>query len=501
VLALQAWRPSTSVTPSSTGFIGDNNSTPSVPTHRDVVLGLSTGAKPSTEGRAAILEAGAHVIVCAVLQRNLSNEKATNMLSRPPISSGASPVQKDVDRNHESNESYESGADIEGAEASADDSVAHQQAGTADSLTITMVAAAVRFLSILAIGTGVEADSARDALMSVNAHKVTISAMEPLGSLRQTPIAMVACMDAVRQFAGSGEFATSLMRKDLILRQADVKICSCMRAHTKDVEVQRSGCAALRNLSFGGREEGDVRRNHLVKNRVHVAACTALRLYLAVNSDPTRQALSVALHEAALGVIRNISFGAGTSVELRRQALFRERAPELVVSALTVTNQAIEEAVRRSKPAHMVADAMAVLTVGIVALGNLFSGTGYLAENRRHFAVLSDSVHRPIIAAMDMHARNAHLQHACMVALGSLCLGSGEGADEVRSVIAEYELPFNTAAGASSRELLGLEKGAVEGSDGGNIIHLTARALRRFAKELRVEQVILCAPMNVEKAT
>ena len=144
---------------------------------------------------------------------------------------------------------------------------------------------------------------------------------------------------------------------------------------------------------------------------------------------------------------------------------------------------------------------MAVLTVGIVALGNLFSGTGYLAENRRHFAVLSDSVHRPIIAAMDMHARNAHLQHACMVALGSLCLGSGEGADEVRSVIAEYELPFNTAAGASSRELLGLEKGAVEGSDGGNIIHLTARALRRFAKELRVEQVILCAPMNVEKAT
>merc|ERR1711965_1276781 len=142
-------------------------------------------------------------------------------------------------------------------------------------------------------------------------------------------------------------------------RQADLQVCSAMRAHSSNVEVQRAGCAVLRNLSFGGREEGDTRRNRLMQSRAHVAVCTALRLFLEINSDPVRQVKQVVLHEAALGFVRNLSFGAGESVELRRQALFRERASELVMSVLTTTMKAIAEAVRRQKPAHMVADPMA----------------------------------------------------------------------------------------------------------------------------------------------
>lgn len=82
--------------------------------------------------------------------------------------------------------------------------------------------------------------------------------------MKQASRAMAGCMDALRHFAGSGENSTSLLRREVINRSGDEMICASMRAHPTDLEIQRAGCCALRNLSFGGREEGDKRRTRLV---------------------------------------------------------------------------------------------------------------------------------------------------------------------------------------------------------------------------------------------
>ena len=472
ILALQAWRPAAS-----------NKSVASkkAPTNHEIVLGFDVGSKSSETGRKAIIEARAHLAVCAALASAGIDGHGANK---------AAAAQKYLEADDETLEGGEAlGSEAPKKNVAVEKENLGPQEGNekiASAQLIQMVQAAASFLAVLALETGFDADGARDALMTANAQKIIAHSMDPMGPLQQAPVAMIGCMEAVRQFAGSGEFATSLMRKDLMERNIDMRVCSCMRAYPKDIAVQRAGCAALRNLSFGGREEGEVRRNGLVRNNAHVATCTALRLFLSAESDPTRQVLSMALQEAALGVIRNLTFGAGASSELRRQALFRERAPELVISALVVAKKAVDDGARGSQMQGKIeGDASSVLMVGVVALGNLMSGTGYLAENRRHQCIVKDSYHRPIIAIMHEYSHNAQMQHACLVALSSLCLGTGDGALSARSAIVEYELPpLGENLSIANRT----------GNTGGNLVSLTTKCLRRFAKDVQVTQVRSCHP-------
>jgi hypothetical protein len=137
-----------------------------------------------------------------------------------------------------------------------------------------------------------------------------------LHELKQAARAMCACLEALRHFAGSGEASTLLMRREVFARNGDAAVCAAMRAHPTDMEVQRQGLRCLRNLSFGGRDEGEQHRNKMIKADAHVRTATALRLYLSVEHEPEKQFLSTSLHEAAMGVVRNLAFGSGPGSEV-----------------------------------------------------------------------------------------------------------------------------------------------------------------------------------------
>mmetsp|Transcript_25621 Transcript_25621/g.30352 ORF Transcript_25621/g.30352 Transcript_25621/m.30352 type:complete len:2015 (+) Transcript_25621:83-6127(+) len=434
IMTLSTWRP-----PSRTNI--------KVPTLRDHVLGMNYGNSASKLGRELIIEAKAHIVICAALSR------------------------KQVDTNDQQPPAFASS----GAAARA-----NTGGGDVNPAIVGMVAACARFLGTLAMDSGPNADVARDALMAVNAHKLICAAMKPEGELKQASRAMFGCIEALRHFAGSGENSTSLLRREVMNRSGDELICSAMRAHSSDLEIQRSACCALRNLSFGGREEGDRRRTRLIKYEAHTRAATALRVFLAVESEPARMIQSTALHVAAVGLLRNLSFGGGKDSEARRAQLMKTKIDELILATIAVTTKAIGESNQRGAGAPP--DLVECLEVCLVCLGNLMSGNDWQVENRRYDAATIKKVHIPVLEAMATYPRSSSMMFSCLVALSNFCMGAGTGADMVRALVVEHEL--SASFGHTN-----------------DAVSMCCKAMRRFMKNLMVAQAGIVFLANLCTAT
>lgn len=406
------------------------------------------------------------------------------------------------------------------------------------SVTVTdedMIASVCRCLGSLAVDTGTDAEAARDELLTQNASKAVINILTKPDYARNAKV-LYACLYAIRNFAGSDESdmaAASLLRKDIIVKGGDVAVAKALKANTHELEIQRMGMGALRNLSYGTRMDSEDLRNVMITNQCHTSAITALRTYNSIEHEPRRQVgvcgvwtlpaharshcrrlrfarvrarephpstlalpkttttttttltccvklacvqvLVTALHVASLGVIRNLAYGAGQAAELRRTAMIHEKADESILSALAGASGYLEESLAKGQSPQV--DIIAMHSVGVVALGNLLSGLGYVAENRRHERVTNLS-HVPIYRAMDNFHRDPQMQYVCMVALASFLLGHGTGADKVRSMIVEYELP-DTRSRAN------------------DLISLVAQAMRRFPKDVKVQQAAIIVYANM----
>lgn len=121
-------------------------------------------------------------------------------------------------------------------------------------------------------------------------------------------------------------------------------------------------------------------------------------------------------------------FGLVLYAKVRRAALFREKCDELVMLALAMTDKQILEAERRNLDPS---DSVDAYRVGVVAIGNLVSGEGYVAENRRHDLVTRKEDHSPICDALAKYPKDANMQQACLVCLSNFMMGDGHGADLV----------------------------------------------------------------------
>jgi hypothetical protein len=345
VLALETWK-----APRGAGGLKR-------PSFRDMALGLDVGSLPSEAGRAAVLAAKAHIAVCVALGKKEEP---------PPQQAGAGG----------------GGADQSASTAAAVAAAREAMGNGPSTAVIGMFTSAALFLGAMAMDSGKEADACRDALMACNAHKLVIKAMHPtFAPLKQSAKAMVGCMEAVRHFAGSGENSTSLMRRECMARGADKWVVQSMKVWPNDMEVQRAGSCALRNLSFGGRGEGEIRRAHLIEVKAHTQVSTALRHFMTIEHEPERQIHSTALYDAAFGLIRNMSFGGGGGgAEDRRRQLFGEKADELLLTALTVTKRVVDEAKQRHQALPL--DSVAATRTGLVALGNLVCAFTYCFRSR-----------------------------------------------------------------------------------------------------------------------
>ena len=96
--------------------------------------------------------------------------------------------------------------------------------------------------------------------------------------------------------------------------------------------------------------------------------------------------------------------------------------------ALAMTDKQILESERRNVD---YSDSVDAYRVGVVAIGNLVSGEGYVAENRRHDLVTRKEDHAPICDALAKFPKDANMQQACLVCLSNFMLGDGHGADLV----------------------------------------------------------------------
>jgi hypothetical protein len=138
---------------------------------------------------------------------------------------------------------------------------------------------------------------------------------------------------------------------------------------------------------------------------------------------------STALHIAAVGLIRNLAFGAGKQSEARRVSLFKVKCEELLLGTIAVTTKAIGESIKRGSSAPL--DLVECLEVCLVCLGNLMSGEGWQVENRRYESVTKKKIHEPVLEAMATYPKNSSMQFSCLVSLSNICMGSGTGADMV----------------------------------------------------------------------
>jgi predicted RNA-binding Zn ribbon-like protein len=123
---------------------------------------------------------------------------------------------------------------------------------------------------------------------------------------------------------------------------------------------------------------------------------------------------------------------------VRRAALFKEKCDELVLLALTMADKQISEAEKRNADP---ADAVDAFRVGVVALGNLASGVGYVSENRRNDLVARKGGHAPACDALARFPEDAATQQACLVCLSNFALGDGHGADLVHQITKQKNGP------------------------------------------------------------
>jgi hypothetical protein len=155
-----------------------------------------------------------------------------------------------------------------------------------------------------------------------------------------------------------------------------------------------------------------------------------------VESEPARMIESTALHIAAVGLIRNLAFGAGKQSEARRVSLFKVKCEELLLGTIAVTTKAIGESIKRGSSAPL--DLVECLEVCLVCLGNLMSGEGWQVENRRYESVTKKKIHEPVLEAMATYPKNSSMQFSCLVSLSNICMGSGTGADMVINSFISY---------------------------------------------------------------
>ena len=137
---------------------------------------------------------------------------------------------------------WDEGADLTGkfADKAGDDGAAAAAAAARGPplALVDMWVAGARLLGALAMEDSAASDSARDELMTCNAHKIVLKAMHPDHELRQAAGPLAACLEALRHLAGSGERSTLLLRREIVARDGDVVVAAAMRAHPNDLGVQ-----------------------------------------------------------------------------------------------------------------------------------------------------------------------------------------------------------------------------------------------------------------------